>query len=109
VLIMDAPIPGPSAALGTSVQRHDLVTLVGLQAIDADGTLLRGRTYHDHATPKGALGGVVHIQSRPAGCVFGASSVRVEPTQLSVRCGLVPGASGEDCSPSKAAPRCCSE
>lgn len=94
VLVMDQAIPGPSATLGDTLAPRDLVTLAGFQPIDADGTLLRGTSYHDRPLPKGVTGGVVHIASVPAGCEAHASSVEIALTQLNIPCGLIPGASG---------------
>jgi hypothetical protein len=94
VLVMDRAIPGPSASLGGPLPTQGLVTLAGLQPIDTDGTLLRGTSSHHRPTPKGVTGGVVEIESLPVGCVGRASSVGLALNQLTVHCGLVPGASG---------------
>ncbi len=94
VLVMDQAIPGPSASLGGALPIQGVVTLVGLQPIDTDGTLLRGTSVHHRPTPKGVTGGVVEIESLPVGCVGRGTSVGVALNQLTVHCGLVPGASG---------------
>ena len=94
VLVMDRTIPGPSATLGDTLPTQGLVTLAGFQPIDTDGTLLRGTSYYDRPTPKGVTGGVVVIESLPAGCVDRASSIEISSSQLKVHCGLIPGASG---------------
>ena len=94
VLIMDRPIPGPTATLGDTFPRHGLVTLAGLQPIDTDGTLLRGTSSYDSPTPKGVTGGVVEIASLPSGCVDRVSSIDNASDRLTIDCGLVRGASG---------------
>jgi hypothetical protein len=94
VLIMDRAIPGPAATLGDTFGPADVVTLAGFQPRDTDGTLLRGTSYDDRPRPKGVTGGVVHIESVPAGCVGDASSVEMAHGQLHMPCGLVRGASG---------------
>lgn len=94
VLIMDRAIPGPGATLGDTLAPHDVVTLAGIQPLDTDGTLLRGTSYHDRPLPQGVTGGVVHIESVPAGCVGDASSVEMARGERNIPCGLVRGASG---------------
>ena len=94
VLVMERAIPGLVATLGDTAPTQGLVTIAGFQPIDTDGTLLRGTSYRDRPTPKGATGGVVEIESLPAGCVERASSIEITADQLKVGCGLVPGGSG---------------
>jgi hypothetical protein len=94
ILVMDRAIPGPSATLGDTLAPHQLITLVGFQPVDTDGTLLRGKSYHDRPLPKGVTGGVIQIESVPAGCEGPATAVEMAVTQLNVPCGLIPGASG---------------
>jgi hypothetical protein len=94
VLVMERALPGLTAALGDTVPTQGSVTIAGLQPIDTDGTLLRGTSYRDRPTPKGATGGVVEVKSLPAGCVERASSIEISANQLKVGCGLVPGGSG---------------
>jgi hypothetical protein len=94
VLIMAHAIPGPAATLGGAVPTQGLVTLAGFQPLDTDGTLLRGTSAHDRPIPQGVTGGVVVIESVPAGCVEPASAVEVSTSRLTVHCGLVSGASG---------------
>ena len=94
VLVMDRAIPGPGATLGDTLAPHQLITLAGFQPIDTDGTLLRGKGYHDRPLPKGVTGGVVRIESVPAGCEGPATSVELALTQLNIACGLIPGVSG---------------
>jgi hypothetical protein len=97
VLVMNHPIDGPSATLGTTVPTTGSVTLAGFQALDSDGTLLRGTNPHDTPLPKAAgngQGGVVHIDSAPAGCTNDMTSVEVTAAWVRVPCGLIPGGSG---------------
>ncbi len=94
VLVMDHAIPGPAAMLGDTLPTQGLVTLAGFQPMDTDGTLLRGTRYGERPTPKGVTGGVVEIESLPSGCVDRVSSVDVAVDQLTIGCGLIPGASG---------------
>jgi hypothetical protein len=94
VLVMDQPVPGPSASLGQSIPASGSVTLAGFQAIDSDGTLLRGHGPHDAALPKNASGHLIEIASAPAGCVDDVAVVAVSPSRVDVPCGLIPGASG---------------
>jgi hypothetical protein len=94
VLVMDRAVPGPAAVLGDTLPGHDFVTLAGFQPLDTDGTLLRPTNAQGHATPKGVTGGVVRIETALAGCVRDVSAVEVTSSQLTVPCGLVPGASG---------------
>jgi hypothetical protein len=94
VLVMDRPIRGPGATLGDTLPTQGLVTVAGFQPMDTDGSLLRGTSSHDHPTPKGVTGGVIEIVSLPTGCTDPASSVQIAVNQLTVGCGLVPGASG---------------
>ena len=94
VLIMDTPIPGPSATLGRAMPTAGTATLVGFQPLDTDGTLLRGTNPYDRPAPKGTTGGVIRIESSPAGCVVPTTAIAIAPTSLTVPCGLIPGASG---------------
>jgi hypothetical protein len=97
VLLMDRPIPGPSATLGSGVPATGSVTLAGYQGIDSDGTLLRGTDPHNTPLPKSArdgAGGLVEIETAPAGCENDVAAVEVTVAWLRVPCGLIPGASG---------------
>jgi len=97
VLVLNQPIPGPSATLRTTVPTAGTVTLAGFQSLDSDGTLLRGSNPYDTPLPKAARngeGGVVYIESAPAGCENDVSSVEVTTAWVRVPCGLIPGASG---------------
>jgi hypothetical protein len=94
VLVMEQPVPGPSASLGQSIPASGSVTLAGFQAIDSDGTLLRGHGPHDAPLPKNASGHLIEIASAPAGCVDDVAVVAVSPSRVDVPCGLIPGASG---------------
>jgi hypothetical protein len=94
VLVMDRVLPGPSAALGLSVPSTGSVTLAGFQAVDTDGTLLRGHGPHDAPMPKDATGHLIEIESAPAGCIEQVAELRVTRDRVDVPCGLIPGASG---------------
>jgi hypothetical protein len=97
VLVMSHPIAGPSATLGTAVPTTGSVTLAGFQALDSDGMLLRGTNPHNTPLPKAASkteGGVVYIESAPAGCTNDMASIEVTPAWVGVPCGLIPGGSG---------------
>jgi hypothetical protein len=97
VLVMSEPIPGPSATLGTAVPTTGSVTLAGFQAIDSDGSLLRGSGPHDALIPQAVQdgnGGVVYLQNTPAGCTNDVASVEVTAAWVRVPCGLIPGGSG---------------
>jgi hypothetical protein len=94
VLIMDRAVPGPSASLGQSIPSTGSVTLAGFQALDTDGTLLRGSGPHDAPMPKGATGTLIQIESAPAGCTVGVVDMTVTRDRVDVPCGLIPGASG---------------
>jgi hypothetical protein len=94
VLVMDRAVPGPSASLGPSFPSSGSVTLAGFQAIDTDGTLLRGSGPHDAPQPKGASGQLIEIESAPAGCIADTADLTVTRQRVDVPCGLIPGASG---------------
>jgi hypothetical protein len=97
VLVLDRPIPGSSATLGTALPATGRVTLAGFQPLDSDGTLLRGTNPHNLPLPKaarGQAGGVVEIETAPAGCQLDIASVETTPAWVDVPCGLIPGASG---------------
>jgi hypothetical protein len=94
VLVMDQPIPGPSATVGDVLPAVGLVTLVGFQPLDTDGKLLRGTRYNNRPQPKGTTGGVVVIKKAPAGCVQPVSNLKITDTKVIVPCGLIQGASG---------------
>jgi hypothetical protein len=96
VLVVDRPIPGPSASLGTALPVTGLVTLAGFQPLDRDGTLLRGTNPHNLPLPTAARGeaGVVRIDTAPAGCEIDIASVDATRAWVNVPCGLIPGASG---------------
>jgi hypothetical protein len=93
VLIFDEEVPGPSAQLGDAIPTGGSVVLAGLQPLDTDGSLLRGTRHDDRPRPRGSTGGVVEIESAPAGCVRGADDVDAA-VEVHVPCGLIPGASG---------------
>jgi hypothetical protein len=94
VLIMDRPIPGPSATLGDTFPKRGLITLAGFQALDTNGSLLRGTRPDNRLSPKGATGGHVEIKRAAAGCVHLAAGVKITDTHVKLPCGLIPGASG---------------
>ena len=95
VLVMDRPLPGPSAVVGAAVPTTTgSVTIAGFQPLDSDGTLLRGTRPHDLPRPKGATGHVIEIASAPAGCTVPTVALSVADSGVDVRCGLIPGASG---------------
>jgi Trypsin len=97
VLVMSEPIPGPSATLGSAVPATGSVTLAGFQSLDSDGSLLRGSGPHDVPIPQAAQdvdGGVIHLETAPAGCTNDATSVEVTAAWVRVPCGLIPGGSG---------------
>jgi hypothetical protein len=97
VLVMNDPIPGPSATLGTRMPLAGDVTLVGFQPIDSDGSLLRGSNPHNLPLPAAAKqghGGVVEIETAPAGCHNDVTTIEVTAALVWVPCGLIPGASG---------------
>jgi hypothetical protein len=70
------------------------VTVAGFQPLDTDGSLLRGTSYDNRPHPQGVTGGVVEIDTAAAGCVHVVSDVEILSTELTVPCGLIPGASG---------------
>jgi hypothetical protein len=84
VLVMDQPIPGPSATLGDHFPVDGQLTLAGFQRIDADGSLRPRRGGPVNATALRAV----------AGCVVAAAAAQVETDRVKVPCGLIPGASG---------------
>jgi len=94
VLVLDKPIPGPSARLGDILPAKGLVTLAGFQPLDTDGSLLRGTRYDNRPLPRGTTGGVVTINTAAAGCVEPVSDLEISDAQVKVPCGLIPGASG---------------
>jgi hypothetical protein len=97
VLVMSNPIPGPSATLGTRIPSAGGVTLAGFQPIDSDGSLLRGSNPHNLPVPAAAKqghGGVVEIETAPAGCHNDVATIEVTAASVWVPCGLIPGASG---------------
>jgi hypothetical protein len=94
VLVMDQAVPGPSATIGTAIPTAGSVTIAGLQSLDSDGTLLRGRDADDAPTPKGATGTLIEIASAPAGCTVSTASLSLVDRHVDVPCGLIPGASG---------------
>jgi len=94
VLVLDRPLPGPSARLGTALPTHGTLSLTGYQPLDSDGTLLRGTNPHNRPLPKNAAGPVIEIQSAPAGCVVAITEFRISRDHVIVPCGLIPGASG---------------
>jgi hypothetical protein len=94
VLVLDAVMPGPSATVGVALPSAGSVTIAGFQALDSDGTLLRGKGPHDVLVPKGATGSLIKIESAAAGCTVPTASLSITTTRVDVRCGLIPGASG---------------
>lgn len=94
VLVMAAPIPGASAALGGAFPTRGLLTLAGFQPLDTDGTLLRGTRSDDRPRPHGSTSGVITIETAAAGCVRRVSDLTITADEVKVPCGLVPGASG---------------
>jgi hypothetical protein len=97
VLVMDHPIPGPSATLGTGIPSVGSVTLAGFQPVDSDGTLLRGSNPHNRPLPAAARhghSGVIEIETAPAACHNDVASIEVTAAWVRVPCGLIPGASG---------------
>jgi hypothetical protein len=94
VLVLDHALPGASATVGTATPARGSVTIAGFQALDSDGTLLRGTSPHEVLLPKGATGDLVRIESAPAGCVVPTASLSIAAGRVDVACGLIPGASG---------------
>jgi len=94
ILVMDQPVPGPSATLGMALPGTGPVTLVGFQPLDIDGSLLRGSNPHDRPQRHGSTGGVVDIETAASGCVGDAAELEVTASQVRMQCGLIPGASG---------------
>jgi Trypsin-like peptidase domain len=94
VLVMDQIIPGPSATLGHEFPAEGLLTVAGFQPLATDGSLLRGTRYDNRPLPRGAIGGVVEIDTAVAGCVQLASDAEIAKNQVKLPCGLIPGASG---------------
>jgi hypothetical protein len=70
------------------------VTLAGFQPLDTDGSLLRGTRFDNRPHPQGAAGGVIEVETAAAGCIHRRSELAITTTQISVPCGLIPGASG---------------
>jgi hypothetical protein len=68
--------------------------LAGLQPTDGGGTLLRGNSPDDRPLPTDATGNRTTIKYPTAGCVEAAPALKVTPTLVTMRCGLIPGASG---------------
>lgn len=94
VLEFDRPLPGPAATLGSAVPVTAMLTIAGYQAIGSDGTLLRGEPAYDSSKSVPPAGGVITVESKPAGCTIAGREVAVSTDRLDVACGLVPGASG---------------
>jgi len=94
ILVLDKVIPGPSATLGDSFPTDGVVVVEGFQALDSDGTLLRGTRYDSPVVPKGSHGPFVKIDTASAGCILPASAAEFSQTQVKLPCGLIPGASG---------------
>jgi hypothetical protein len=94
VLVMDRPIPGPSASVGERFPERGSITLAGHQPLDTDGSLLRGTTPDDRPRPSGATGNIITLEAAVAGCVHPVSAVEVTEVTTRVPCGLIPGASG---------------
>jgi hypothetical protein len=85
VLVMARPIPGPSVRVGADLPDSGSVTLAGLQPLDSDGSLLRGRKGVDAQTA---------LPYEAAGCVDSIDALNVSPDRVIVPCGLVRGGSG---------------
>jgi hypothetical protein len=94
VLVMGQVMPDPSATVGAAIPTTDALTIAGLQSLDSDGTLLRGKHPHDRLTPNGVTGTYIKIASAPAGCTVPIASLSLRGNQVDVPCGLIPGASG---------------
>jgi len=94
VLVMDQVIPGPTATLGREFPTQGLLTVAGFQPLDTDGSLLRGTRHDNRPLPQGADGGVVTIDTAVAGCIQLASDAEITNNQVTLPCGLIPGASG---------------
>jgi hypothetical protein len=94
VLVLERPLPGPAATIAEALPTSGSVTLAGFQALDSDGSLLRGSGPHDALRPKGATGNLISIATAPAGCVQPVAALTVTATVVEVDCGLIPGASG---------------
>lgn len=88
VLVMAQPIPGPSVRVGVALPDSGSVTLAGLQPLDTDGSLLRGRRREDLAGVGSTL------PYHPAGCTDPVDALDASAARVLVPCGLVPGASG---------------
>ena len=56
--------------------------------------MLRGTRYDNRPAPKGTVGRVGELDTAAAGCVHPASDVEITTNQVTVPCGLIPGASG---------------
>jgi hypothetical protein len=94
VLVMDQAVPGASATLGSEMPTTGSVTVAGLQPLDRDGTLLRGKHLDDVPPPQGATGTLIKIASAPAACTVATDSLSISGGRVDVPCGLIPGASG---------------
>jgi hypothetical protein len=82
-LVMPSPATGASADLGVTLPGAGDVIVAGFQPIVVD------------ERPSGDVtGNVVIVERQPAGCLVSATAARVTATQVSVPCGLIPGASG---------------
>ncbi len=94
VLEMNRVIPGPSARLADSSWAQGPFTLAGFQPLDTDGSLLRGTRFDNRPHPQHVGGGVIEIETAAAGCIHRRSDLAITTTQITVPCGLIPGASG---------------
>lgn len=94
VLVMDQVVPDGSASVGAAIPTTGALTITGLQSLDSDGTLLRGKHPHEPLTPKGVTGTYIKIASAPAGCTVPITSLSIRADRVDVPCGLIPGASG---------------
>jgi hypothetical protein len=87
-------VPGASVTVGAAKPATGALTIAGLQSLDSDGTLLRGKHPDDILTPKGVTGDYIKIESAPAGCTLPITSLSLRGNHVNARCGLIPGASG---------------
>ena len=87
VLVLDRPVPGPAARLGTDLPTRGTVTLAGYQPLNSDGTLLRGTNPHNRPLPDHASGTVIEIRSAPAGCVTPVADLEVSVERVASRAG----------------------
>jgi hypothetical protein len=94
VLVMDRVVPVASAIVGAAIPTTGALTIAGLQSLDSDGTLLRGKHPNEMLTPRGVTGTYIKIASAPAGCTVPITLLSFRGDHVDVPCGLIPGASG---------------